>query len=102
MVSIDSPQRTTLTSCDGARNGIVTVGVGLPLYNWTESTSTCYCFGGLQRPNLNGQDVSLGGAGPVGEWFNTAWLPPCGRPTRTTPISECSRASSRSISGPAD
>lgn len=39
-------------------------------YNWTDSTSTCYCVGGLQRPNVNGQDVSLGGARPVGEWFN--------------------------------
>jgi hypothetical protein len=53
-------------------NSIVTLAVGLPLYNFTEATSTCFCFGGLQRPDLNGQPVSLGSAQSVGKWFNTA------------------------------
>jgi Carboxypeptidase regulatory-like domain len=53
-------------------NSIVTLAVGLPLYNWSESTSTCFCFGGLQRPDLNGQPVSLGSAQSVNKWFNTA------------------------------
>jgi len=48
------------------------MAVGLPLYNWGESTSTCFCFGGSQRPDLNGQPVSLGSAQSVNKWFNTA------------------------------
>ncbi len=53
-------------------NAIVTLSVGLPLYNFTESTSTCFCFGGTQRPNYNGANVSLGSAQSVNKWFNTA------------------------------
>ena len=53
-------------------NAIVTLAVGLPLYNFTESTSTCFCFGGLQRPDYDGQTVSLGNAQSINEWFNTA------------------------------
>ena len=53
-------------------NAIMTQAIGLPLYNWSESTSTCFCFGGLQRPDLNGQAVSLGDAQSVNKWFNTA------------------------------
>ena len=53
-------------------NTIVTLAVGLPLYNFAESTSTCFCFGGLQRPDDNGQPVSLGGAQSLDKWFNTA------------------------------
>ena len=53
-------------------NAIVTLAVGLPLYNFAESTSTCFCFGGLQRPDYNGQTVSLGSAQSINEWFNTA------------------------------
>lgn len=53
-------------------NAIVTLAVGLPIYNFTESTSTCFCFGGLQRPDYNGQAVSLGNAQSINEWFNTA------------------------------
>ena len=57
-------------------NTIVTLAVGLPLYNWSESTSTCFCFGGLQRPNFNGQPVSLGDQQSVNKWFNTAAFSP--------------------------
>jgi len=52
-------------------NSIIQMSMGLPLYNWTESTSTCNCFGGLQRPNYNGQPVSLGSAQTIYHWFNT-------------------------------
>ncbi|MBV9082660.1 MAG: TonB-dependent receptor, partial [Acidobacteriaceae bacterium] len=53
-------------------NAIATFSLGLPLYNFSESTSTCFCFGGTQRPNYNGAKVSLGGSQSVYEWFNTA------------------------------
>jgi hypothetical protein len=53
-------------------NGVFTLAVGLPLYNWGESTSTCFCFGGLQRPDYNGLPASLGDAQSVNKWFNTA------------------------------
>jgi len=53
-------------------NAIVTLSVGLPLYNFSEGTSTCYCFGGSQRPNLSGAPVGLGSGQSVNEWFNTA------------------------------
>jgi hypothetical protein len=55
-------------------NSIVTIAVGLPLYNFTEATSTCFCFGGLQRPDYNGQPVSMGDAQSINKWFNTAAL----------------------------
>jgi hypothetical protein len=53
-------------------NTILTLSKGLPLYNFSQSTSTCFCFGGLQRPSLNGAEVSLGAAQSVNKWFNTS------------------------------
>ena len=53
-------------------NAIVTLAIGLPLYNFAESTSTCFCFGGLQRPEYNGQPVSSGSAQSLDKWFNAA------------------------------
>jgi hypothetical protein len=55
-------------------NGILTLAVGLPLYNWSQSTSTGYSFGGAQRPDYNGAPVSLGSAQSINKWFNTAAL----------------------------
>jgi hypothetical protein len=55
-------------------NGILTLAVGLPLYNWSQSTSTGYSFGGTQRPDYNGAPVSLGSAQSINKWFNTAAL----------------------------
>jgi hypothetical protein len=40
-------------------NATVTMAVGLPLYNFGESTSTCFCFGGLLRPDSERPAVHL-------------------------------------------
>ena len=53
-------------------NGILTLATGLPLYNWGLSTNTGYNFGGGQRPDYNGQSLSLGSAQSIDKWFNTA------------------------------
>jgi hypothetical protein len=50
-------------------NGILTLSVGLPLYNFSETTSTCFCFGGSQRPNYTGANVSMGDQQSVNQWL---------------------------------
>src|SRR5207237_8847575 len=53
-------------------NTIATILQGLPLYNFSLSTNTCFCFGGTQKPNATGISPSLGDQQTLTQWFNTA------------------------------
>jgi len=53
-------------------NAIVTLAKGLPLYGFGTSQNTGFNFGGGQRPDYNGQPLSIGGAQSIDKWFNTA------------------------------
>lgn len=55
-------------------NAIVTLSHGLPLRNFSTSPSTCYCFGGSQRPDSTGSSPALGEARSVDRWFDVAQL----------------------------
>lgn len=44
----------------------------MPLRNFSTSPSTCYCFGGNQRPDPTGAGPSLGDAQTIDRWFDTA------------------------------
>jgi len=47
---------------------------GLPLRNWGVSSSTCYCFGGNQRPDSTGVSPDLGSARTLDRWFDTTQI----------------------------